>query len=377
MVYHTTRGIAAVRREISHDVSPQLDILALEPFYGGARRVMLESLVKCSRHRWTLLKLPPRRIERRLTAAAHWFGEILQRHWAGQCDLLFTSEAMNLSDLYRVVPWLLKKPSVVYFHGNQLPDPDSPMETSLDLVNLNTAAAGTEIWFNSLYHLRGFLAKATALVRRHPELSGRNPMPEITAKAHLMSAPVDYSPLNQILGDSPPKREKRTVFLETRDADIDLLNRALNTVQRRGEHFKLFTVGNLAGLNEDFKRETLSETDDAAQMRAMLQSGVFVSGRIGAPCDHHAIRALAAGCWPLLPSEGSYRELLPESLHPACLYNGEPDTLAGRLQDAWHLERPSGYEEQLTQILQRFDPAVACATIDQRLEELVAARMMR
>src|SRR4051812_9579436 len=55
----------------------QLDILALEPFYGGARRVMLESLIKCSRHRWTLLKLPPRRIERRLIAAAHWFAEQL------------------------------------------------------------------------------------------------------------------------------------------------------------------------------------------------------------------------------------------------------------------------------------------------------------
>ena len=81
----------------------QLDILALEPFYGGVRRVMLDSLIHCSRHRWTLLKLPPRRIERRLSAAAHWFAEQLSRHWVGRTNLLFTSEAMNLSDLYRLV----------------------------------------------------------------------------------------------------------------------------------------------------------------------------------------------------------------------------------------------------------------------------------
>src|SRR5687767_550298 len=101
--------------------APQLDILALEPFYGGARRAMLETVIRCSRHRWTLLKLPPRRIERRLTAAAHWFSEQLSRHWVGRVDILFTSEAMNVADLVRLVPALSKKPTVVYFHENQLP----------------------------------------------------------------------------------------------------------------------------------------------------------------------------------------------------------------------------------------------------------------
>ena len=56
-------------------MAAQLDILALEPFYGGARRAMLDTIMRYSRHRWTLLRLPPRRIERRLAAAAHWFAE--------------------------------------------------------------------------------------------------------------------------------------------------------------------------------------------------------------------------------------------------------------------------------------------------------------
>ena len=38
-------------------MSSQLDILALEPFYGGVRKSMLETVMRCSRHRWTLLKL--------------------------------------------------------------------------------------------------------------------------------------------------------------------------------------------------------------------------------------------------------------------------------------------------------------------------------
>src|SRR3954468_1412527 len=131
----------------------QLDILALEPFYGGGRRVMLDSVIHCSRHRWTLLKLPPRRIERRLAVAAHWFAEQLTRHWKGRLDVLFTSEAMNLQDLFRRVPSLEKKPSVVYFHDNQLPDVGQSAELPHHLANLGTATVASEIWFNSLYHL--------------------------------------------------------------------------------------------------------------------------------------------------------------------------------------------------------------------------------
>src|SRR3954452_15277813 len=211
-------------------MSRQLDILALEPFFGGGRKNMLETLIHYSRHRWTLLKLPPRRIERRLTAAAHWFAEQLSRHWVGRVDMVFTSEALNLSDLYRLVPGLLKKPAVVYFHSNQLPPSDARNEGPLDLVNLNTAAAATEIWFNSLFHLRSFMARATALVRRHPELAARNPLPPIMGKAQVMLPPLGTQLVHQMAHAHPIKRQRRTIFVETRDANNDLLNRALSTV---------------------------------------------------------------------------------------------------------------------------------------------------
>src|SRR5258705_3926917 len=153
-------------------MSTQLDILALEPFFGGARKAMLETLIRCSRHRWTLLKLPPRRIERRLAVAAHWFAEQLSRHWVGPVDLLFCSEALNLADLYRLMPNLAKSPSVVYFHSNELPEPGVvSVNPALDYANLNTAAAATEIWFNSKFHVRMFLAGGNALITANTELA--------------------------------------------------------------------------------------------------------------------------------------------------------------------------------------------------------------
>src|SRR5207247_9942569 len=124
------------------------------PFSGGAPKAMLETIWRTSRHCWTFLKLPRRRIGRRLAVAAHWFSEQLSRHWKGRLDVLFTSEAMNLQDLFRFVPELEKKPSVVYFHDNQLPPEGYRAELPTQLVNLGTANVATEIWFNSLYPLR-------------------------------------------------------------------------------------------------------------------------------------------------------------------------------------------------------------------------------
>ncbi|MGB7156902.1 MAG: DUF3524 domain-containing protein [Tepidisphaeraceae bacterium] len=355
-------------------MSNQLDILALEPFYGGARRQMLETCIRCSRHRWTLLKLPPRRIERRLTAAAHWFAEQLSRHWVGRMDLLFTSEALNLADFYRLMPQLVRKPSVVYFHSNQLPDVKAHEETPLDMVNLNTAQAASEIWFNSLFHLRLFLNRASTLVRRHDELSGRNPMPELTGKTQLMLPPVDFSAVHELsLGDTII-RNKRRIFVETRDANMKLLNAALATLTRRKEKFELITVGPVEELDEQFPRNTLPENDEKAHVQAMMTCGVFISTRVDAPADAHAVRALAAGCWPIVPDAGVYPELIPDMLHSSCLYDGSASVLASRLQDIWHLEPPDGYDEQLAHILHRFDPVAACRAIDQRVEELAAGK---
>src|SRR5436190_885407 len=184
----------------------QLDILALEPFHGGARRAMLDAIARCSRHRWTVLKLPPRKIERRLLVAATWFAEHLSRNDVGHVDLVFASEALNLADLLRQRPELAKRPSVVYFHDTQLPDPTTDkFDTPTALVNLNSAMAATEIWFNSLYNLRTFLSRASAMVARHKELASRNPLPSLTAKAHLVPPPIDLAAIHEMASTAPAR----------------------------------------------------------------------------------------------------------------------------------------------------------------------------
>jgi len=355
-------------------MSTQLDILALEPFFGGARKAMLETIMRHSRHRWTLLKLPPRRIERRLAVAAHWFAEQLSRHWKGRLDVLFTSEAMNLQDLFRFVPSLGRKPSVVYFHDNQLPDVGQSAELPHHLANLGTANVATEIWFNSLYHLRTFLRKASSLVELHPELSSRNPMQDLTKKAQLMPPPVDLTLSKDIIGYEIIPRDPRMLFVDTRDADVKTLNEALLKLHRRGEKYRLITVGPVEGLDDELPRNTISESDEVAQIRALHESAILISARPTAASDHHAVRGLHIGCWPVFPNSGVYPELLPSSLHGQCLYDGShPDRLVTQLQNVWWMDRPTDLQDQLKDILYQFDAIQACQTMDERLEQMAIA----
>ncbi len=352
-------------------MSSQLDILALEPFFGGVRRIVLDNLLKCSRHRWTVLKLPPRRIERRLTAAAHWFSEQLLRHWVGRVDLIFTSEALNLADFFRLSPQLQGKPSVVYFHSNQLPAVNSAGDGPLDLVNLNTATAASEIWFNSKFHLEDFYEKAATLVERHSELSSRSPIQELIHKTRLMPPPIDVSAVREFGRLHPMAREKRTIFVDTREADMPLLNAALSTLERRNILFNLITIGPVDQLNAQFARQTLPETDVEGQIRGMLQSAVFLSTKLQTTFDSHAVRALAAGCWPILPKSGAYAEIVPPTLKRACLYEPTVDALSSRLMDVWHEEVPSNFPALVTASLRPFDAIGACRAIDERIEQVV------
>jgi hypothetical protein len=353
----------------------QLDILALEPFYGGIRRAMLSAVARCSRHRWTLLKLPPRRMERRLAAAANWFAEQLGRHYSGPLDVLFTSEAMNLANLYRLVPELASRPSVVYFHENNLPAPNAVQGGPHELVNLNTATAASEIWFNSTYHLKTFLTRGAALVARHPELTMRNPMQAITAKSHLVPPPLDLGFVSEVkaaLGE--PARQPQTIFVETRDADVKLLNWALEMVHSSGRKFRLVTVGPVKLLSNQWDRTTIREIDDPAQVFGMMQSSILVSVKTKATSDYLCVRGMLAGCRPVVPDDGVYPELIPDTLHAQCLYRNDPGELAVKIAEALDAGGWTSSPPDWRKTFSAFEAISACRTIDERLEDLADAQ---
>jgi hypothetical protein len=350
----------------------QLDILALEPFFGGIRRSMLETLVRTSRHRWTLLTLPPRRMERRLAAAAYWFSEQIARTGVGPIDLLFTCDALNLADLYRLCPTVVDHPSVVYFHCNRLPDPAHfDPDSVLDLTQLTSATAASQIWFNSQYHARSFIQAVEGLVAGHEELQSRSPVQDLRAKLVQVSPPVDLGWAHELAARLALDRDPNALFVETHDADLDLLNAALLQLHRQKHPIKLLVSGPVDRLTDCFPRTVIAETDVPGQVRAILSAGAFVSCKINAPFDENAVRAMALGCRPVLPHTGVYPELVPHNLHSEILYDLSADALAAHIHEAMYLLSMYRIDE-LSARLNSFNAITACALIDERLDALAS-----
>jgi hypothetical protein len=243
----------------------------------------------------------------------------------------------------------------------------------LELVNLTTATAATEVWFNSRFHQRAFLAAAAKLVDRHPELSGHSPIPSVTAKAHVIAPPIDLNLVPHVKNAAKlPLRDPRAIFVDTRDAQVRLLNAALSELASRGEKFRLITIGPVEDLSGTWTRRTIPETDDLGQVLGLWEAGVVLSIRPNATTDVQVIRGLQAGCRPVLPDRGVYPEIIPAQYHRDFLYANTIDELANALQDAinpameWSAPdfRPG---------LKPFEGIAATKILDERLSQLAAA----
>jgi hypothetical protein len=353
----------------------QLEILALEPYYDGARRQMLQTVLRLSHHNWTLLKLPARRVERRLAASARWFAELLGRGGeADACNLLFASEMLNLPDLQRLIPRLARVPSIVYFHDNQTPGAEMETTSPLDTVNLNSAMAATEVWFNSQWHQDSFLAKTESLVARVPEIRGRNPVSELRTKSMVVPPPVDLGKVYAVAGASPQPKDPRTLFVDLRGGvDVALLATVLERLDVRGEPYNLITVGPQKGLPQKLARAQLSDRE-AAQYAGLHAAGIYLALRPAATSDELVAPALVAGCWPVVPDTGLYAELLPPAMHLMCFHDGTVESIVNRILDGWYAERPMGWEYEQLEILTQRDAITSVRLIDDLLSEVASGR---
>jgi hypothetical protein len=250
------------------------------------------------------------------------------------------------------------------------------MADGVGLANLNTAAAATELWFNSRYHIRAFLTALSELVATSQELSSRDPVPALSGKIHYLPPPVEASGGRETApstSDPSPAHSQAdpALFFETREANLDLFNSALSILSEAGKRMRLMTVGPVEGLFDGFPREPIIETDLAAQLAALRESTAFASARFSAAFDEFAVRSLQMGRPMALPRAGVYPELLPKRLHSSALYDADPHSLADRLADVLYLPQEQREEAELLRVLHQFNAIPACKAMDERLEAIV------
>lgn len=328
-----------------------MNILALEPYYGGSHKAFLDGWTARSRHDWTLLTLAPRKWKWRMRHAAVTLAEqVAARLAGGECwDVLFCSDMLNLAEFVGLASEPVRRlPRIVYFHENQLTYPFrclTERDYHFGFTNMTTALAATAVWFNSAFHRDDFLGALGNVLKRMPDYSPLDAPDQIRAKSSIHPPGVD---------EFPPRGPRRPGPLRIlwaarweHDKNPETFFEAVRHLKSNGTDFRLSVIG------EQFKDSPPIFEKARAVFRRHIDRWGFQPARadyvaalseadvVVSTAEHEFFgisiaEALAAGCYPLVPRRLAYPELLGLGEDPTAewfFHDGTADALGGRLAE--------------------------------------------
>lgn len=356
----------------------RLEILAVEPYFGGSHRFFLEGLQKHSSHRLTILSLPARYWKWRMHGGAVTLAQQalgLDRDF----DLLFASDMLNLPGFLAVARSRFSRvPVVGYFHENQATYPMPPYQKrdlTYAYINWASVVAADEVWFNSRYHREEFFAELPRLLKHFPDYQNLDGIGPAREKSRVMEPGLALAELDS---HRAGRGEIPRILWNHRweyDKNPTAFFRALAGVRQRGARFELV----LAGMNtrqepeeflrarDDFREELVHfgyAPDFAAYAQLVWSSHIIVSTALHEFFGMSCVEAMHCGCQPLLPDRLNYPNLVPREF----LY-GSDEELVERL--AGLLEAPGRIRHDAAALVSRFDWPERAAVFDGAFERVV------
>ncbi|UCD49994.1 MAG: DUF3524 domain-containing protein [Phycisphaerales bacterium] len=329
-----------------------MQILALEPYYGGSHKAFLNGWSKASRHDWTILSLPPYKWKWRMRHAALTFADDVSRrtargqHW----DALFCSDMLNLAEFRGLAGSVTGAlPTVCYFHENQLTYPvrfEKERDYQFAMTNMTSALAADAVWFNSAFHRDSFLAALDGFLRRMPDHQPTDAVERIRRKAQVH--PPGVSPWPERGERQPGPLRLLWAARWEHDKNPEDFFTGLRMLKARGAAFRISVIGEqFRESPEVFAQARIEFADHIDRWGyqehrihyadALGQADVFVSTANHEFFGLSAIEATRAGAYPLLPKRLAYPEIFggPDGGASApFFYDGTPEALAGKLAEA-------------------------------------------
>lgn len=315
----------------------RLRILALEPYYGGSHRAVLDGLVERIDAEWTVLTLPPRKWKWRMrgsaiTMAAEARAIAEQRSLAERpFDLVFASTFVNLAEFRGLAgARLASVPAIVYFHENQLVYPNrhtAEWDYQFPLTNITSALSAECCVFNSRWNLDRFIAEIPGFIREFPDHHPSGIAERIEHKSLVIPPPFDPHAFDSVLGPvgaaaAPRGTRTRIVWPHRWEHDKDPASffSAVVELAREGLDFEVAVAGQSFRETDALMREAASalgdrlvhcgEPESREAYAALLASAdVAVSTALNEFFGLAMIEACYAGCAPVVPDRLAYPEL--------------------------------------------------------------------
>ena len=169
-----------------------MNILALEPWYGGSHKVFLDGLMAHSTHTWRAETMAARFWKWRMQGGAVTLArKALQAADEGFVpDLIFATSMVNLPAFLALTRGrFADTPVVLYYHENQLTYP-LPEGTKRDFtygyINYLSSLSADRVLFNSRFHYDSFFQALPDLLRVFPDYTHLHTVRELRDKSDVL-----------------------------------------------------------------------------------------------------------------------------------------------------------------------------------------------
>jgi len=381
-----------------------MNVLALEPWYGGSHRNFLDGLVKHSGHRFHRITMAARFWKWRMHGGAVTMArKAVQALGEGFVpDVILATDYVNLPAFLALSrPHLSDVPVLLYLHENQLTYPlpeGQERDNTYAYINYLSCLAADHVVFNSQYHYDEFMKALPGLLRAFPDYTHLHTVQEIRHKSTVLHLGMDLQAHDQYAAayqahEWGPSMKPPIVLWNQRweyDKNPQAFFRLMNRLDDAGCTFRLLLAGkHFEEQPYEFEQafERYAErilhygyAEDFEEYSRLLHRADLVVSTA-----HHEffgiaiMEAIYCGCHPLLPNRLSYPELIPASLHNPLLH---AQVLYEDQEDLFHImveilkgrERPLP-PSTLRSILEPLDWSAHVANYDQLLEEVAQARV--
>ena len=363
----------------------------VSPYHTGSHRAWAQGYQRASRHRVTLVTMPGRFWKWRMQGGplelAALAREELARH--GPPDAILVTDMVNLPAWLGLLRGELAEtiPIVLYMHENQLTYPLQPGQKpdyTYAMINWLSQVAATRIVFNSRFHLAAWFDALPRLLKHFPDFNHLALIEAARAKSVVLPVGIDFARItaagaSDTAMGSPAANHPPLLLWNQRweyDKQPAAFFHLLDQLQAAGVDFQVAVAGeNFRNVPEEFTeaRARLGRRvvhwgfvpEHDAYLALLKRADLVVSTALHEFFGISVLEAMAAGAFPLLPDRLSYPELVPASLHPACLYTDHDALLAKAIT---RLQAPRPAPPSLrAHIRAHFDWATTAAQYDDLL----------
>ena len=313
-----------------------------------------------------------------------------------QPDAILATDMVNLPAYLGLQRHVLRNvPVLLYMHENQLTYPWRPGEKpdlTYAMINWQSMLCADRVVFNSHYHLDGWFGEVAKLLKHFPDYNHLELIGQVRDKSSVLPVGIATEKIraekviverSMIAEEASSTKQSPLILWNQRweyDKRPDLFFDLLYRLRDAGVDFRLAVAGeNFRNVPKEFDEAQERLVDQIVHwgyvdtytdyVGLLCRADLVVSTATHEFFGVSVLEAIAAGAFPLLPKRLSYPELIPSSLHAACLYEN-PDELFVLAKRRLCDPRPAPPSLQ-KHVVEHFRWPHVAAQYDQLIEELV------